>query len=119
MGRYGHTLPSTSDATLKLVLTDIIRQEVSRKALGTVALRGVVVSIAAEDQHRAAQQRRRVEVPGRAALCEDPPARARKNRHAEIERREKTVSALRHIQTVLSAHLSVLLRESASSCQGA
>lgn len=87
--RYGHTLCPTNDATLKPVLTDIVRQEVSRKALGAVALRGVVVSITAEDQHRAAQQRRRVEVPGRAALCEDPPARECENRNAEMERREK------------------------------
>lgn len=108
---------TTSDATLKPVLTDIVRQEVSRKALGAVALRGVVVSITAEDQHRATQQRRRVEVAGRAALCEDPPARACGNRNAERERREKQ-SALRDIQTVLRAHLSVLLGETAGSCQG-
>lgn len=39
----------TDSATLKHVLTDIVRQEVSRKALGAVALRGVVVSITAKD----------------------------------------------------------------------
>lgn len=65
---------------LKLVLTDIIRQEVSRKALGSVALGRVVVSITTEDEHRAAQQRRRVEVPGRAALCQYPPGRQRENK---------------------------------------
>lgn len=65
---------------LKLVLTNIIRQEVSRKALGSVALGRVVVSITTEDQHRAAQQRRGVEVAGGAALCQYPPARARKKR---------------------------------------
>lgn len=63
---------------LKLLLTDIIGQEVSRKALGSIALGRIVVSITTEDQHSAAQQRRRVEVPGGAALCQDPPARGRK-----------------------------------------
>lgn len=58
------------------VLTDVIRQEVRRKALGSVALGRVVVSVTTEDEHRAAQQRRRVEVPGGAALCQDPPTRA-------------------------------------------
>lgn len=53
---------------LKLVLTDVVRQEVRRKALGSVALGRVVVSITPEDQDRAAQQRRGVEVPGRATL---------------------------------------------------
>lgn len=65
---------------LKLVLTDIIGQEVSRKALGSVALGCIVVSITAEDQHRAAQQRRRMEVPGGAALCQYPPARKREEK---------------------------------------
>lgn len=73
------------------------------------------MSITAEDQHRAAQQRRRVEVPGRAALCQDPPARACENRNRE---EGKTASALRDIQTVLSTHLSALLGQTAGSCQG-
>lgn len=77
---------------LKLALTDIIRQEVSRKALGSVALGRVVVSITTEDQHRATQQRRRVEVPGGAALCQYPPARARKRgREREREKEGNTV----------------------------
>lgn len=98
-------------------LTDIIRQKVSRKAFGSVALGRVVVSITAEDQNRAAQQRRRVEVPGGAALCQYPPARARKRekmrvtQSCETPKRSSVVTqpVVRHLQTNCSIAASALV----------
>lgn len=99
---------------LRPVLTNIIRQEVCRKALGAVALGRVVVSITTEDQHRAAQQRRRVEVPGGATLCQYPPARERGG-----VKKKKRVTQSCEMQTVFSDHPAVVVGETDSSCQRA
>lgn len=76
---------------LKCVLTDVVGQEVRGEALGSIALGCVVVSVPTKDQHRASQQRHRVEVAGGATLCQHPPARARERARKREEKERKAV----------------------------